>query len=166
MSVKILTPSSNVQRPIRLFLAGSIDNGSAVDWQKQTIERLEEIYCDGGIDLEIYNPRDPNWNHSIDPSSADPRLVKQINWELNALEQADVIAMYFASNSTSLISLLETGLHMKGRNLVVYCPNDFHRCTNVRVTCDFYGVTCLDNEREWFDYIVHHVEGVYGSIIN
>lgn len=160
MSVKVLTPSTNVRRPIRLFLAGTIDNGTAVDWQNNIINKIHSLYDNTNVDIDIYNPRDPNWDHSINPSVEDPKLIRQIRWELTALEEADIVAMYFAPNSQSVISLLETGLHMRDRKMLVYCPDEYFRCTNVRTTCTHYGTVCVNDEKEWFEYLIHCIEGV------
>ena len=44
----------------------------------------------------------------------EPEFRRQVEWELGALESADVIVMYFAPGTQSPISLLEMGLHARG----------------------------------------------------
>ena len=74
----------------------------------------------------------------------------QVRWELSHLEAADMIIMYIIGSSKSPITLLEMGLHAKGKKLHVICEEDFYRYDNVRITCDYYGVpfyTSLDEFR-------------------
>lgn len=161
MSVTIHTPNTLVRQPIRVFLAGSIDNGAAVDWQKEITRRLTNLFEDDDkVDLEIYNPRNDDWDPSIDPTSDDPALQYQVRWELEALDKADIIAMYIAPNSKSPITLLELGVHAKGNRLVVFCPDKFYRSINVRLTSDWYMVPVFDNEEQWFNSIVETITGL------
>jgi hypothetical protein len=45
-------------KSIKIFLAGSIEQGVAEDWQKQVTAALNGLnYC-------LYNPRRPDWNAS------------------------------------------------------------------------------------------------------
>lgn len=120
--------------PVKIFLAGTIDNGDSSDWQQELINTI------GGIELRrpvsIYNPRRKQW-----PSSDDHREIdKQIEWELYHLEKADKIVMNILADSKSPISLMELGLFAKEGRLVVFCPKTFYRYDNVRVVCKRYSV--------------------------
>jgi hypothetical protein len=121
------------KRPM-IFLAGSIEMGAADNWQ----EKFEAAFQDEN--LVILNPRrdewDASWVHSLD----NPQFVEQVEWELNALEQADVIALYFEPATKSPVSLLELGLFARSGKLVVCCPDGFWRKGNVDVVCRKYGV--------------------------
>ena len=109
---------------IRVFLAGTIDNGNSVDWQQTVIDEMKDY----GVTL--LNPRRKIWN----PNNQD--LVAQINWELDALHYCDVIFMYFAPNSLSPISLLELGLFIDKKPMIIVCPKSFYRYINVKVVCE------------------------------
>jgi hypothetical protein len=50
-----------------------------------------------------------------------------VEWELEAQERADVIAMFFASETRAPITLLELGLFAGSGRLVVCCPEGFWR---------------------------------------
>lgn len=146
MSVKVRTPETNPMKPTaRIFLAGSIENGVAENWQDRLANNLTERYADLDCNVIINNPRRDNWDSSIDPTSNDPALIDQINWELDELDRSDVIAMYFDPNTKSPISLLELGLY-KDRNIFVYCPDEFWRSANVRVTCERFGIPVFTNK--------------------
>lgn len=121
------------RRP-RVFLGGSIDMGGAPDWQAAMTAALSDM------DVVILNPRRPDWNPAWRPDADEPEFRRQVEWELNALEAADVIVMYFAPGTQSPVSLLEMGLHARGGKLIVLAPDGFWRKGNVDITAAAYGV--------------------------
>ncbi|GAB3588563.1 nucleoside 2-deoxyribosyltransferase domain-containing protein [Acetobacter peroxydans] len=118
----------------RVFLGGSIDMGSAADWQKDMIESLR------GEDVVILNPRRSDWNPAWKPDASNPNFRQQVKWELGALESAHVIVLYFLPGSQSPISLLGMGLHAKSGKLIVLCPQGYWRKGNVDITASRYGI--------------------------
>ncbi|MNT41349.1 hypothetical protein D3C72_1777070 [compost metagenome] len=92
------------------------------------------------MDVVILNPRRPDWNPNWRPEADEPEFRRQVEWELAALESADVIVMYFAPGTQSPISLLEMGLHARGGKLIVLAPEGFWRKGNVDITAQAYGV--------------------------
>lgn len=118
----------------RVFLGGSIDMGGAPDWQAAMTSALADM------DVVILNPRRPDWNPNWRPEADEPEFRRQVEWELAALESADVIVMYFAPGTQSPISLLEMGLHARGGKLIVLAPEGFWRKGNVDITAQAYGV--------------------------
>lgn len=118
----------------RIFLGGSIDMGRAADWQADLTQAL------GDLDVVILNPRRPDWNPDWKPVAEEPEFRRQVEWELAALESADIIVMYLAPGSQSPISLLETGLHARGGKLILLCPEGFWRKGNVDITAARYGI--------------------------
>ena len=118
----------------RVFLGGSIDMGGAPDWQAAMTAALADM------DVVILNPRRPDWNPNWRPEADEPEFRRQVEWELAALETADVIVMYFAPGTQSPISLLEMGLHARGGKLIVLAPEGFWRKGNVDITAQAYGV--------------------------
>jgi hypothetical protein len=118
----------------RVFLGGSIDMGRAVDWQAALVESL------GDLDVVFLNPRRPDWNPTWKPVAEEPEFRRQVEWELAALESADIIVLYLAPGSQSPISLLEMGLHARGGKLILLCPEGFWRKGNVDITAERYGI--------------------------
>jgi hypothetical protein len=118
-----------------IFLAGSIEMGVAEDWQARVTAGLAD--CD---EVVILNPRRDDWDSSWRQSIDEPRFRAQVEWELDGLERADVIAMYFAPDTRAPITLLELGLHARSGRLVVCCPDAFWRRGNVDVVCARFGV--------------------------
>ncbi len=123
-----------------VFLAGSIEMGAAIDWQAQLINALADL------PITIFNPRRPDWDSSWKQTADSPQFREQVEWELDYLAGADVIALYLAPGTKSPISLLELGLHADSHNtnLIVCCPEGFWRKGNVDIVCQRYGVTQVD----------------------
>jgi len=121
-------------KPLRVFLAGTIDNGLSVDWQRAIIEEMGKYELERPI--KFYNPRRDNWDNSLGKED----LHKQIAWELCHLEKADVIIMNILGGSKSPISLLELGLFAKENKVIVFCPPTYYRFDNVKITCQKYDV--------------------------
>ncbi len=138
---------------VSIFLAGSIEMGKAVDWQKEVISELEK----SGLLLDIFNPRRDDWDSSWGQTIKDEKFREQVEWELYGIDLADIILMYFAPGTMSPISLLELGLIL-GKypdKLVVVCPEGFYRKGNVDITCKKYGVqvhTTLDDALKVIKY--------------
>jgi hypothetical protein len=134
----IITPPTPITRsPLRtrsVFLAGTIDNGSSTDWQQELARELDNH------NITVYNPRRADWDKTWDITYENPQFYQQVNWELNALEKANVIVMYFAPGSVSPISLLELGLFATSSKLMVCCPKEFWRRGNVEAVCDRYSI--------------------------
>lgn len=133
-----------------VFLAGSIEMGAAEDWQKELIEILKDEK------MQFFNPRRDDWDSSWKQTKSDPQFRGQVEWELNALEKSDVVAMYLDPKTKSPISLLELGLYARTNKLIVCCPSGFYRKGNVDVTCEKYDVkqvgslkTLADAIKKW-----------------
>jgi len=108
--------------------------GAAENWQS----RLEKELSD--LDVIIYNPRRDDWDSSWVQSIHNAQFVQQVEWELAALEKANIIAMYFDPNTKSPISLLELGLFARTGKMIVCCPEGFWRKGNVDIVCRKYSV--------------------------
>lgn len=130
--------------PIRIankavFLAGSIEMGKAEDWQTKVTNALSEL------NVTILNPRRDDWDSSWTQEIENDQFREQVQWELSAMEQADLILMYFDKDTKSPITLMELGLHAQSDKLVVCCPKGFWRKGNVDIVCKRYGIQTVDN---------------------
>ncbi len=132
---------------LKVFLAGSIEMGAAEDWQAKVKQMLDSE------DIVLLNPRRDDWDSSWVQSIDNPQFVEQVEWELKAQEQADIIFMYFVPGTKSPISLLELGLFAKTRKMVVCCPDGFWRKGNVDIVCSRYHVTQIDTINELIEYL-------------
>lgn len=130
----IVKPPSPLPDGFSVFLAGSIELGMAGNWQVFLEEQLSRV------DLILFNPRREEWDGSWRQRMDDLNFREQVEWELSALEKADVIAMYFDPQTKSPISLLELGLFTRSGKMIVCCPQEFWRKGNVDIVCARYGV--------------------------
>lgn len=143
MSPRIIIPPEALPAELpakSVFLAGTIDQGHSVDWQRAMIERLSRAVG------AILNPRRPAWDETWEQKIENAEFRGQVEWELEALERCDLIVMWFAPGSRSPITLLELGLHARSGKLLVGCPRDFWRRGNVEITCARYGVPFVEGE--------------------
>ena len=122
----------------RVFLAGSIEMGKATNWQAWITEQLRKF------DGTILNPRRSDWDSSWKQEINNPQFRQQVEWELDALNIANLILFYFEPGTKSPISLLELGL-FRQRNLVVCCPYGFYRKGNVDIVCNRYRIHQVPN---------------------
>lgn len=123
-----------------VFLAGSIEMGSATDWQAALTAALAVRLADQAANIVVLNPRRDAWDASWRQTVDEPKFREQVEWELDGLERADVIAMWFAPETRAPITLLEFGLHARGGKLVVGCPDGFWRKGNIEVVCARFSV--------------------------
>lgn len=114
--------------------------GLAEDWQVR-IERELEQY-----DVTVFNPRRDDWDSSWTQEQSNPQFNAQVNWEMNRLEECDIMFMYFSPQTKSPISLLELGAYGSGRkDVVVCCPDGFWRKGNVDIFCTRHDIPLFNN---------------------
>lgn len=126
-----------------LFLAGSIENGTAVDWQTSLSQILSKEK------VVVYNPRRDDWDWTWEQRIDNFLFYEQVNWELDHLEEADIISMYFDPNTKAPISLLEFGLFARTGKLIVCCPEGFWRKGNVDIVCERFNIPLYDNMKDF-----------------
>lgn len=117
-----------------IFLAGSIDNGTAIDWQTSVTAAFADT------NYTVLNPRRPDWDDSWAQDASDRQFNQHVTWELDALDAADLILFYIAPGSASPISLLELGLYARSKKVIMCCPPGFYRKGNVDIVCQRYGI--------------------------
>lgn len=138
--------TSSIERPA-LFLAGSIEQGKAEDWQKELVEELADF------DGTIFSPRRDNWDTSWPNTPEHPGFHEQVSWELEHIERADLVLFYFQADTLSPISLLELGYVLgqtdyKMRDPIIVCPREFWRHGNVYITAERAGVQVYESFEE------------------
>jgi hypothetical protein len=122
-----------------LFLAGSIEQGKATNWQEYVIGFFKHS------DVLILNPRRKEWNPSWIQSKDNPEFFEQVNWELEALQASNFRLFYFEPTTLSPISLLELGLYGPNSQSYVVCPDGFWRKGNIDIVCRKFGIPVYDN---------------------
>ena len=130
-----------------IFLAGSIEMGAAIDWQKTVIEHFKDD------NVVFFNPRRDDWDPSWKQDIADENFSEQVHWELDHLNLADLILLYLAPDTKSPISLLELGLYADSGKMVVCCPDGFWRKGNVQIVCKRKKIPLYDSLDRWLEVI-------------
>jgi len=143
----VIKPPNPLQDGFSVFLAGSIEMGTAEDWQSQVEKGLS------GRDIIVFNPRRDDWDSSWTQSIDNPQFYEQVKWELDALEKADIIALYLDPNTKSPISLLELGIHCQSGKMVICCPNGFYRKGNVDIVCMYYEIEQVSSIEQLINHI-------------
>jgi hypothetical protein len=148
LAMKVVkAPAPYKQSERSLFMAGSIEMGVAEDWQTKLGKELEDIE---GLAL---NPRRDDWDSSWEQSIDDPQFREQVEWEMDAMDAADVIAMYFDKDTKSPITLLELGLHANDGKLIIFCPKGFWRRGNVEVVASRFDIPMAETWEEFVTLI-------------
>ena len=119
----------------RVFMAGSIDMGSAKAWASDVIEKLKLAK---GLehDVIIMNPRRDDWDGSWTQEQANPQFNEQVNWELSNIEESDIVFFHILPDSKSPITLMELGFcagNYRINDVIVCCPEGFYRKGNVDI---------------------------------
>jgi hypothetical protein len=137
---------------LTLFLAGSIEQNTAEHWQKKLTSYLEKSEFSDNI--TVLNPRRDDWDSSWKEQKENKKFNEQVTWELNAMERADLIPMYFDPDTKSPISLMELGLNARSGKLVVYCPRKFWKKGNVDVVAERYDFPVFENKDVFFEFLL------------
>jgi hypothetical protein len=136
-----------------IFLAGSINQNKATDWQKKVVKAL------GKYKVTLFNPRRDNWDGDLEQVITNPVFKGQVVWELDGQDDCDLIIMYFDKEGESPITLLELGLYASSGKLVVCCEEGFWRKGNVDIVCERFKIT----QAKTLDELISIVEMKYLS---
>ncbi|KAF1845777.1 uncharacterized protein K460DRAFT_416980 [Cucurbitaria berberidis CBS 394.84] len=137
--VHALPPVAPIYRKFSVFTAGSIEMGAAVQWQRQLATVLSPL------PITVCNPRRGHWDPTVTPEAKDESFRQQVEWELGALEQADVICFFFDVNTKSPVTLLELGLWAASEKVIVCCDKRYWRAGNVHIVCGRYKVPFVES---------------------
>ncbi|OAL42740.1 hypothetical protein IQ07DRAFT_593549 [Pyrenochaeta sp. DS3sAY3a] len=146
--VHCMPPDSPTYRKFSIFTAGSIEMGKAVQWQLLMVKML------GHLPITVNNPRRGHWDPDVTPETKDEAFRRQVEWELGAIEQADVICFFFDVNTMSPVTMMELGLWAASDKVVVCCDPRFWRGGNVHIVCERYGIPLVEN----FEKLVSAIE--------
>lgn len=141
-----LPSTSELKNFPTVFLAGSIEQGKAEDWQSIVATELEGQF-------HFFNPRRPSWDHTWKQSINNPKFKEQVVWELDGLELCDHILMVLKAGTQSPISLLELGLMAKSEKMIVVCEPDFWRKGNVEIVCDRFQIPLFETLQEGMNFL-------------
>lgn len=132
-----VTPQPNTHV---VFLAGSIEQGAARNWQQDVITAV------GHLDCIVLNPRRAAWDATWEQTANNPLFLEQVTWELDGLEMSSIAFFYFQGSTMSPITLAELGkaleLYAAGiiSAVIVVCEPSFWRYGNVDIMCMREGI--------------------------
>jgi hypothetical protein len=135
-----------------VFLAGSIEMGKAIDWQSYVANAISHL------PVTILNPRRGDWDGSWEQDISNAEFKRQVDWEMDHMIKADVIALFLQPGTMSPISLLELGMHAADGKLVVCCPFGYWRRGNVQVVCQRYGIPLMETQEELIERVIKMLE--------
>jgi hypothetical protein len=133
-----------------VFLAGSIDKKSSIDWQTHVANSLIN-----NENILFLNPTRFSWDSSWKLNADDEQFNEQVGWELEHLERADLVVVNMLPESQSPISLLEFGLYAKSGKVIVCCPEGFWKKGNVDMVCRRYKIQQVNTIEELTELIQH-----------
>jgi Nucleoside 2-deoxyribosyltransferase like len=135
MATEIKAPGKyDASAKYTIFLAGAIDQGEAVDWQRKVARALDQF------DINILNPRRDDWDSSWEQTADDPQFRQQVEWELDAQEAADMVVFVFTKDSKAPITFLEFGLFAPKKDAVVCAEEGFYRQGNLDIVAERHKV--------------------------
>ena len=141
--IEVQAPNEYDNDRLSIFLAGSIEMGAAEKWQDRIVKALSDTDC------LVLNPRRDDFDPKASQEADNPYFAEQVNWELDALEVADVLVFYFDPNTKSPITLMELGLMANVREkVIVCCPEGFWRRGNVQIVCERNQITMVNTIEE------------------
>lgn len=133
---------------VNIFLAGSIEMGTAEDWQSRVgreLSKVESVGC-------IFDPRRDDWDSSWVQDISNPSFNEQVNWELDHIMKSQIVFFYFDPNTKSPITLMELGYaigkYAGYKQVIVCCPKGFWRKGNVDILCSRNEIHVYQNLRE------------------
>lgn len=113
----------------KIFLAGSINDGQAPDWQARISSFIEKEWIIS--DVTVYNPRRSDFIKSMEE--------EQQAWSIQMISTADYILMHLSDSGLAPISLLELGLFMNSNRLYISMDEGYERYYSVMVHCNYFG---------------------------
>lgn len=120
---------------ISVFLAGTIEMGKGNIWRDRVIEEGMNF-----SDINCLNPRRKEFPDDVNQSVNDPIFLEQVEWELDAIEIADIVFMYIDPLTTSPVTLIELGLCAGRKELILCCPDGYFKKGNVDIVAKRYGI--------------------------
>jgi hypothetical protein len=147
---EIKPPSKMVASTFSIFLAGSIEMGTASSWQDEVVKALESI---NGI---VLNPRRDSWDSTWIQEEGNGIFNEQVTWELaGILDTANLVVFYFDPNTKAPVTMLELGLTLAShKECLVCCPKGFWRKGNIDITCKRFGVPVIETLESLISHII------------
>lgn len=156
MNVKILNNGDNYdlgkfcdeEETVRIFLAGTIDDGTDFDWRYELSDDIIHWKRDYYKNIILYNP--------IVHGEYDDNAIC---WEQYHMDESDYIFMFITEKAVSSISMLELGEYASSGKLFVFCNDKYTNYKNVENICHKFHIPLAvsDKDGDLFDMMEHKI---------
>lgn len=150
-------------KALKIFLAGSIEQGKARLWHADVIAGIKSEK-----EVVFLNPRRDQWDQTWKQSIDNPQFSYQVNWELDGLYMANIVFFYFQPDTLAPITLAEfaTVLERGGGSVhssvhyppIVVCPEGYWRKGNVDIMCHRRGVEVYNSLEDGIAALQRYVD--------
>jgi len=149
---EVMAPGAYQKTGLTVFLSGSIDTPPAT-WQKTVTAALSHL------DVTLLNPHREDWDDTWREDASFKPWADQVKWELDGMEAADIMAVYFGPRTEAPITLMELGLWARSGKCVVGCSKDYPKKGNVKAVCERYKIECVGTVGELIDGVKRKLDG-------
>ncbi|RGP58871.1 hypothetical protein FLONG3_11352 [Fusarium longipes] len=131
-----------------IFLAGTTTSTNEPNWRQSFTAAL------ANFPIAIFDPSRPDWDSTWREDFSDERWAEQISWELDMQEAADIVVFMFDRVTDAPISLMELGLAVKTKQVIVCAHNEYRKRGNVDAVCRRFGAKMVSTENELLDGLI------------
>lgn len=140
--IHCIPPTGSTTRKYSVFLAGTIEMGKAIQWQRHMLHFLQDL------PIAVYNPRRGSWNKASTDEELTRNFHTQVVWEKVNLARASVICFFFDHPTKSPVTMMELGEWAASNKVVVCCNSKFWKAKNVHIQCAYHGIPCVETFEE------------------
>ncbi|EHK26888.1 uncharacterized protein TRIVIDRAFT_33632 [Trichoderma virens Gv29-8] len=145
-------PAPDVASRPSIFLAGNASPTGEADWRQTLTEALSSL------PITIYNPYRNDWDATWREDGSDKRWSEQVGWELEMLDKADLVVVFFHGGSLAPISMLELGMCIRSRKVIVCAMPDYPKRGNVEAVCRRHEVKFVSSEQDLKDAVKERLD--------
>lgn len=131
-----------------VFLAGITTSTNEADWRQSLTNALINY------PVTIFNPNRPDWDGTWREDFSDHRWEEQVSWELDMQDAADIVVFFFHKSTDAPISLLELGMAIRTKRVIVCAQNEYRKRGNIEAVCRRFGVQLLSTEVQLRDSLI------------
>ncbi|CAI6258071.1 unnamed protein product [Periconia digitata] len=133
-----------------VILYGAIESSPTENWATSLTKSLSHLA------VTVINPRCDAWDSTWDEDINCAPFKKQVDWEIDHADVADLIVFYFKPGTPCPITLLELGMHAARfpQKCIVCCPKGFYKRGNVEIVSRRLEVLSFVEDLEGLEMVV------------
>lgn len=125
-----------------IYLAGSVDGENWRSFLDKELSNMNYI---------VFNPLIDKKEDYVE-SLTNPQFCQQKLWESTCMAKSDYIVFYFNPNTKASISLLELGLWVREKPMVVCCPEGYWKKGDVDYVCQSFDIPQVEGLETLLSY--------------